>query len=188
LHIYSKMKIDLNEEIEILEGIAVSVKNEEITMKKDGNEVNRKMNPAVKVQIEGNKIMVKVIKATKREKKIFGTFIAHFKNMMRGLDEKFKYKLESANVHFPMNISFDTGNRELVVKNFLGEKTDRKIKIRDGVDIKVNKNIIEIESVDKELAGQVSADIEKKIKPKKKDRRIYQDGIYIIEKPGRAFS
>ena len=107
--------------------------------------------------------------------------------MIEGLTKKFTYKLEAVNVHFPMNISFDKNTNKFVIKNFLGEKTDRKVKIKKGVSIKIDKNVIEIESVNKELAGQVAADIEKRAKPKNKDRRIYQDGIYIVEKPGRRF-
>ena len=108
-------------------------------------------------------------------------------NIIKGLTEKFRYKLQAVSVHFPMNVSVDKEKNELVVKNFLGEKTDRRIKLVQGVDVKVDKDMIEIESVDIEKAGQCAANIEKGTKVKKKDRRIFQDGIFIIEKPTRKF-
>ncbi|MEK6935581.1 MAG: 50S ribosomal protein L6, partial [Nanoarchaeota archaeon] len=124
-------------------------------------------------------------KATKRNKKIFGSFGAHIKNMIRGLDKGFLYRLQVANVHFPMTVSFDKNKNEIVVKNFLGEKTDRRISLVKGVEVKIEKDIIELRSENKEVAGQSAANIEKGTKVINKDRRIYQDGIYIIEKPGR---
>ena len=182
------MKVDLHEEIEIPEGINVVFENHELVMKKDNDELKRKINFVLDVKIEGSKIIIDVKKATKTEKKIFGTTKAHINNMIKGLTEKFKYKLQAASVHFPMNVSVDKDKNELIVKNFLGEKTDRRIKLIEGVDVKVNKDIIEIESPNIEKAGQCAANIEKGTRVRDKDRRIYQDGIYITEKPGRIFS
>lgn len=181
------MKTNLHEEIEIPEGINAVVENNEIIMKKNSNELRKKLNVLIDVKIEGSKVILEAKKASKREKKIFGSIRAHLNNMIKGLSEKFKYKLQAVSVHFPMNLSVDKEKNELVVKNFLGEKTDRKIKLIPNVDVKVNRDIIEIESEDIEKAGQCAANIEKGARVKNKDRRVYQDGIYIIEKPGRHF-
>ena len=180
-------RIDLYEEIEIPEGITANIEDYELIMKKDSDELKRKLNLLVNIKLEGNKIIFESKKASKREKKIFGTMKAHINNMIKGLTEKFKYKLQTANVHFPMTVSVDKEKNILIIKNFLGEKTDRIIKLIPGVDVKIDKDIIEIESIDIEKAGQCAANIEKGAKVKNKDRRIYQDGIYIIEKPGRKF-
>jgi len=182
------MKTDIHEEIKIPEGINAVVEDNEMIMKKDNEELRRKLNVLIDVRVEGNKIIIEAKKATKRERKIFGTMKAHFNNMVKGLTEKFRYKLQAVSVHFPMNVSVDKEKNELVVKNFLGEKTDRRIKLVQGVDVKIDKDIIEIESVDIEKAGQCAANIEKGVRVKGKDRRIFQDGVYICSKPGRKFS
>ena len=179
------VKTDLKETIEIPSDIDKEITEEKLILKKQDKELSRKLDNLIKTKIENETIILEAKKATKRERKIFGTMKAHIKNMIKGLNENYKYKLEIANVHFPMNVSFDEGKNILIIKNFLGEKSDRTINIRKGVTIKVDKNIIEVESHNKELAGQVSADIEKGTRVRKKDRRIYQDGIYIIEKPKR---
>ncbi len=178
---------NLKQEIEIPSGISASIENDELIMKKDSDELKRKLNAFIDVKIEGGKLILEAKKATKTKKKIFGTMKAHFNNMVKGLSEKFKYKLQIVSVHFPINVSVDKEKKELVVKNFLGEKTDRRIKLISGVDVKVDKDIIEIESSDIEKAGQCAGNIEKGTHVRNKDRRIYQDGIYIIEKPGRVF-
>ncbi len=182
-----KTKKELLEEIDIPSGIDASLKDGKIIMKKDNEEITRKLNPKINVRIEKNKIILSSKKSTRKEKKIFGSIIAHIKNIISGLGEKFKYKLQVANVHFPMSVAYDKSSNELVVKNFLGEKKDRKIKLTEGVDVKVNKDIIEIESSDVEKAGQAAANIEKGTKVRNRDRRIFQDGIFIIEKPGVNF-
>ena len=192
MHIYFKMekkqiKKDLRQEIEIPEGIEGIIEGKEIILKKGSDELKRKLSSLIDTKIEGNKIILEVKNVKKNHKKMFGTMKAHIKNMVNGLTEKFKYKLEIANVHFPMTVKLDDAKNELIINNFLGEKIDRRIKLVPGVDVKVNKEFIEIEGIDKEKTGQCAANIEKGAKPKNKDRRIFQDGIYIIEKPGRKF-
>jgi len=179
-----KPKNKLFEEIEIPKGINAILENEFIIFKKDSNEIKRKINPIINIKIEGNKITIEAKKFTKREKKMFGTTRAHINNMIKGLTENFRYKLQVAAVHFPMTLSHDKATNELVVKNFLGEKKDRRIKLIEGVNVKLNKDLIELDSVDIEKAGQAAANIENGTKVRKRDRRIFQDGIFIIEKPG----
>ena len=178
---------DLRTEIEIPEGINSSIEGDKIIMKKDSDELQRKLDMRVNTKIEGNKIILESKQTTKNDRKMFGTIKAHINNMIKGLTEKFQYKLQIANVHFPMNVSYDKENNMLVVKNFLGEKQDRKIKLIEGVDVKVDKETIELASINIENAGQCAANIEKGTKIRNKDRRIFQDGIFITEKPGRSF-
>jgi len=181
------IKKDLKEEIEIPEGINANIKDSTIIMKKNNDELQTKLDAKIKTTIEGNKIILESKKPNKKNKKMFGTIKAHIKNMIKGLTKKFKYKLQISNVHFPMTAVFDKDKKELVVKNFLGEKKERRIKIAEGIDVKINKEEIELESIDIRKAGQCAADIEKGTKVRKKDRRIFQDGIFITEKPGRIF-
>lgn len=185
--IEKEKKKELHDEIEIPSDINSVIENGEIKMKKNNNEAKRKLNQLIDVKINGNKVILDSKKSSRREKKIFGTMRAHIKNMISGLNTPFQYKLQVSNVHFPMTVEIDKNNNELIIKNFLGEKKDRRIKIADNVDIKVNKDIIEVESFDIEKAGQVATNIEKGTRVTNKDRRIFQDGIFLIKKPNRSF-
>jgi large subunit ribosomal protein L6 len=184
---HKKVEKELREEIEIPEGLVASLEGDEIVMKKGDKELRRKLDPRFEVKVEGSKVMLNSSKTTRREKRMFGTVKAHIRNMIRGLTEGFKYELEVANVHFPMNVSYDKESNDLVVKNFLGEKKDRRIRLTEDVDVNVNKNIVEVTSHNIERAGQAATNIEKGTRVRNKDRRIYQDGIYIVKKPGREF-
>jgi large subunit ribosomal protein L6 len=178
----------LQEELEIPTGISAVVENDEITLKKDNKEVKRKLNNRIEVKIQGNKILLTSKKSSKREKKLFYTIKAHIKNAFEGLTKEFKYKLKAVSVHFPMTLELDKANNILLVKNFLGEKKPRQIKIIPGVEVKIDKDSIELECADIEKAGQVAANIEKGTKIRCRDRRVFQDGIFITEKPGVIYS
>ena len=86
----------------------------------------------------------------------------------------------------PKILSLDKTKNELVVKNFLGEKTDRRIRLVKETEVKIIKDIIEIESYDKEAAGQTAANLEKATVVRKRDRRVFQDGIFLVERAGVA--
>ena len=73
-------------------------------------------------------------------------------------------------------------NNELIINNFLGEKVPRKATIFPNVEVEIKGNIIKVSSIDKEAAGHTAANMEKATKVKKRDRRIFQDGIFITKK------
>ena len=114
------------------------------------------------------------------------TYRAHVKNLIKGVNEKFVYKLKICSSHFPMNVSIS--NNQFIVKNFLGEKSPRMMNIKDDVEVKINGDIIEVSSCNKEKAGNVASDIELLTKKVGKDVRVFQDGIYIVDKGGKLVS
>jgi large subunit ribosomal protein L6 len=73
---------------------------------------------------------------------------------------------------------------QVIIHNYLGEKVPRKCGIVGNAKVTVNKDEIIVESVDKEAAGMTAGIIEKISQIRIHDRRIFQDGIYIIEKDG----
>jgi len=168
----------IEEVIEVPEGINVEIKKEMIKFVKDGAEIEKKLfYPAVK---QDSNLIISCEKPTKRDKKLIKSAAAHVKNIVNGLEEKYVYKLQICSVHFPMNVSVQ-GN-EVIIKNFLGEVKDRKAKILPNTEVKIEGEVVSVESCDKDAAGQTAANIETATKVKNRDRRIFQDGIFITEK------
>lgn len=182
-----KMRKNIVEKIKT-EGVEIEIEKQQLTYlviaKLNDKTIERKFK-AKKIIIEkiGDEIVIKANNATKKEKKMIKTIKSHIKNMIRGLKQPWVYKLEICFSHFPISVSIV--NKQMVIKNFFGEKNPRYVKLLDGVDVEIKGNIIEVKSHDKELAGRQAALIEQATRITDKDRRIFQDGIWIIEKAGK---
>ena len=183
--IFIKMvKKDFMQEIEILEGLEVTIDREMFSVKGPEGENSREFGLGIiKMEKKDNKVVLSCKKGTKREKKIMNTTSAHINNMMEGVKEKFEYILKICHSHFPMTVKIE--GAEVTIKNFLGEKIDRKFKLPKGSEVDIKKDMITVNSVDKETAGQAAANFETATKIKNRDKRIFQDGIYIINKSGK---
>ena len=176
--------------IEIPEKINVEVNERKIIVKGPKGSIDKdfddpRYNKSIQIKKEDSSLIISSQSDKRKTKAMIGTIKAHVRNMIQGLDEGFKYKLQAVSVHFPITLKVDEANNKLLIKNFLGEKKDRVIRLISGVNIKINKDVIELESADIEKAGLVASNIEKGTKIRFRDRRIFQDGIFITEKPGR---
>jgi len=178
------MKKELFHKIDIPEGIEVNIEGSSISVKGPEGE-NKKTFNTTKLVFEkkDNQIIIGNKKATKSEKRLMNTIKSHITNMIKGVQQKFEYKLKVCFSHFPITVNIQ--GEDVIIKNFLGEKIDRRLKLPKGVDVKTEKEIITINSTDKELAGQAAANFESSTKVGKRDRRVFQDGIYIINKAGK---
>jgi len=178
------MKKELYQKIAIPEGVEAKVDGSRVNIRgKEGELTKNFKKDKLEIKVDGKIIVLGNKKSTKKEKRLMNTLRAHIKNMILGVQEKFEYKLKIASGHFPMTI--EVKGNEALVKNFLGEKIARKVRIPAGVEVEVGKEFITIKSIDKELAGQTAGNFEKSTRISARDRRIFQDGIFIINKAGK---
>ncbi len=181
------MRTDLRNEIECEGNVTVQLDGASLKFKGPQGEAERKfVHPKIKISLEGKKIILTVQKATRREKAVLGSYTAHVKNLLKGVQELHTYKLKICSGHFPMNVS--VSGTEFIIKNFFGESVPRKVSIIKGADVKVNGTEIVVTSTNKEIAGQMAASIESLCRITNRDLRIFQDGCYIVEKAGKSLS
>lgn len=174
----------LKKEIEIPEGVEVTLEGRTLIVKKGSNELKRSLyHPTIEILKEGQNIVLNPKKFSKREKKIINTYTAHIKSMFVGVVEPFVYKVKICSSHFPMNVS--TKDNKVIIKNFFGEKIPRVAHIVEGSQLKIEGDVIIITSPNKEAAGQTAANCEKATKITNRDRRVFQDGLWIVEKAGK---
>ncbi|AGK60148.1 LSU ribosomal protein L6P [Archaeoglobus sulfaticallidus PM70-1] len=173
--------------IEIPEGVEVSIEGDDVkgyTIKAKGQkgENSRYLKfRGVKIVKEDSKVRVYTEDGKIKQKAMVGTFAAHIRNLIKGVTEGFEYKLRVVYAHFPVKLRVE--GREVVIENFLGEKHPRRSKIVGRCEVKIQGNDIIVTGIDKEECGQTAANLEQTTRIKNLDQRIFQDGIYIVEKP-----
>jgi large subunit ribosomal protein L6 len=169
------------------EGVQAQVSESVLSVTGTKGTVTRNfLHPRVVIGVENNEVQFVAKKYTQNEKKIMNTFKAHVNNMFKGVTEGHEYQLKICSGHFPMNVSLK--GKTFEVKNFIGEAVPRHLTIKDGAEVKINGDIIVVTGIDKELVAQTAASIETLTRRNGFDRRIFQDGIYIINKDGKAIS
>ncbi|NCN64910.1 MAG: 50S ribosomal protein L6 [Candidatus Altiarchaeum hamiconexum] len=173
----------MEDKILIPQGTNVEITNDLIKVKGKYGEIEKKFDPYdLQINTNEKEVIISTKTDKKREKKLLNTYYSHINNMIKGANNKVIYKLKLVFSHFP--VSLEVNGKELMIKNFLGEKSMRRAKILDGVNVKVSGKDLTVEGIDIEKTSQTAANIEQAGKIKNKDRRVFQDGIYIIEKDG----
>jgi large subunit ribosomal protein L6 len=174
----------IEKKVAIPDGVTVEADKLRIMVKGPKGELEKDFDsPVFNDVISIGKNDAVVIKSTNDSRKfaaMTGTICSHIKNMILGVTIGFRYKMKIFYSHFPMSISVKDGRVE--IKNFLGEKGARTASIIGNTSVKVAKDELVLEGINIEDLGQTCANIEQACKIGRKDRRVYQDGIYLSEK------
>ena len=131
---------------------------------------------------KGQEVQVSVVWPRKREIGMLGTAAAHIRNMIKGVTKGYRYNLRTVYAHFPVTVRVDEKTKALKVENFTGEKTPRSAQILDGVKVVVKGDDITVEGIDLKAVSQTAANIQNSTKIKKKDLRVFLDGVYVDTK------
>lgn len=174
----------LKDDIEVPENVQVTLAGGVVKVKGPQGEVSKKLHhPRVKLEKKSKHVIISSEFPRKSEKALVGTYGAHIRNMIVGVTKGFEYKMKIVYAHFPIKASV-RGN-EFVIENFLGEKFPRKTTIVGATKVSIKGDQVVLTGADVEEVGQTAANIERATKIKGLDPRVFQDGIYIVEKPGR---
>ncbi|KAL4946217.1 ribosomal protein L6, alpha-beta domain-containing protein [Aspergillus filifer] len=110
-------------------------------------------------------------------------------NLIIGVTKGFKYKMRYVYAHFPINVNIEknaeTGQFDVEIRNFLGEKYVRRVVCQPGVDIQTSPNVkdeLQLSGNSLEAVSQSAADIQQICRVRNKDIRKFLDGLYVSEK------
>ncbi len=175
-------KATIKEEIKIPEGIQVTIEGKTVHVKgKKGSMSKILTHPKIQLTVDGNVVQITCTQVPRRkDKALIGTFKAHIRNMMKGVNEGYECKMKTVFSHFPIKTTVE-GN-QLLIQNFLGERFPRHAEILENVKVEIKGEHIILTAMDKEKVGQTAANIERATKVKNRDIRVFQDGIYIIKR------
>lgn len=172
-------KVDIK--IQVPQGITAKYENGILTIKGPKGELKRKfLDDKIKISLNNGIIQIHGDLPNRKDYALAGTWEAHINNMIRGVQQEYVYKLKIVYAHFPMKVNIK--NKEIIIENFLGEKTPRRAEIFGNVKVEVKNDIITVTGPNIEEVGQTAANIERATRIKDYDPRVFQDGIYIISK------
>jgi large subunit ribosomal protein L6 len=164
-------------------GVTVAVTGREITAKGPLGQIRRPF-PSDAIAFHAEKGSVKLtltIPANrKRAKALLHTWERHLGNLVGGVTKGFEARMKVVAAHFPMKVQVK--DHALLIENFLGEKFPRTAPLIAGVDAKVDGEFVVLSGYDVELVGQSAANIERATRIRDYDPRVFQDGIYIVER------
>lgn len=168
--------------ITIPQNVEISIKEGKVMVKGPKGQLERVLNSRVAINIIDNTVTVDVVnKEDKKERSLWGTYAAHIKNMVKGVTEGFKKSLEINGVGYRAALA----GKDLKLE--VGYSHPVIYKIPDTVRVAVEKNLITLESVDKELLGQVTAEVRAVRKPEPyKGKGIKYVEETIRRKAGKA--
>ncbi len=167
--------------LKIPEGVEMRQEGNNIAVKGPKGELKRTFrHPDVGLKISGREIKISTESKRRKVLAIVGTWVAHLGNMLAGVQKGYEAKLKMVYSHFPTKLGME--GRKFVVSNFLGEKKPRSVEISEDVKIDIKKDDVTVSGTDKEQVGQAALKIEQITKITKYDRRVFQDGCYLVKK------
>jgi large subunit ribosomal protein L6 len=166
--------------IKIPTGTEVSLLSGELTVKGKGGTLKRLVHPAVALAIEAGEVVVTPAQNSRLAQALWGTYAAHVRNMIAGVNQPFQKKLQVEGIGYRAEMA---GKQ---IKMALGFSHPVLVNIPEGITVVIEKNIITITGADKELVGQFAASVRAIKKPEPyKGKGIRYEGEVVREKQGK---
>ena|SRR5579863_6958741 len=164
-------------------GVTVKLAGTELSVKGPKGTAQRKFPSeamALTVASGQAELVLKLPSNRRQAQALLHTWESHVKNLVAGVTVGFEAKMKAVAAHFPMKVSVKDST--LVIENFLGEKHPRTAPLVPGVEAQVDGEFVVLKGSDVEQVGQSCANIERATKIRDYDPRVFQDGIYIVER------
>jgi len=170
--------------VAIPSGVTVEVKGSTVIVKGSKGELSYEYLPEVTVKVEENKVVVERKDDSADACARHGLTRQLINNMVVGVSEGYEKKLEIIGVGYKAQAA----GKKLTLN--LGFSHPIDYAVPDGIEItqdEKNKNILIIRGIDKQMVGQVSAEIRSYRPPEPyKGKGVRYIDEYVRRKPGKA--
>jgi len=167
--------------VKMPDGVTATLKGRQLLVKGKLGEVTKDFDKVnVNISVANNEVEFMPFSEKRKDNVVMNTVLSLIHNMVTGVTKGYTYRLKIVYAHFP--ISVKTKGDQILVENFVGERSPRVAKIVGNCKVTVEGDDIVVKGVSLEDVGQTSANVEQATKIKRKDQRIFLDGIYIYHK------
>lgn len=162
--------------------VTVSKTGHSLSVSGPKGSLNLDVDPSIAVEIAGDKVVVKRKNEQKKVKSMHGLVRSLIANMIAGVTNGWSKTLELVGVGFRAQVS---GNKLTLNVGF---SHPVEVVVPEGITFEVMDNTkIRIWGVDKELVGQISANLKKiRLPDVYKGKGIRYEGEYIRKKVGKS--
>ncbi|MCW4028669.1 MAG: 50S ribosomal protein L6 [Candidatus Bathyarchaeota archaeon] len=167
--------------VQVPDDVNVTVANKKVTVKGAKVSLTRDFSyVSIAIESEGKNVRISAKWPRKKEAALVGTIYSHINNMIVGVTKGYTYKMKIVFSHFPITVKLQ--GRNVLIENFTGERRPRLVKILGDVKVKIETDDIIISGNNLEEVSQTAANIEQSTKVRRKDPRVFLDGIYVFER------
>ncbi len=157
-----------------LEGYMLTVEGSLGKVRKDFSKI------PVALQVSDGSVVATTYEQRKKDLAMLGTVRSHVKNMIEGVTKGYTYRLKVVYAHFPSSVK--TKGNTILVENFYGERSPRVAEAIGDCKVSVEGDDVIVRGVSKEDVGQTAGNIEQATRVKRKDQRVFLDGVYVYER------
>lgn len=167
--------------IKLPEGVTVETDGNVVKIKGPKGELSREIPNVLKISQENGLLKLSLKKQDAKYFPIYGTIRALLANMAEGVVKGWQKELELVGAGYRAEVS----GRDLILT--VGYSHPVVISAPEEITFKVEKTAITVEGIDKEVVGQVAAEIRAVRKPEPyKGKGIKYQDEQIRRKPGKA--
>ncbi|MFQ6011485.1 MAG: 50S ribosomal protein L6 [Nitrososphaerales archaeon] len=167
--------------VTIPDGITAELVDTELSIKGPlGTNKKSFLRIPVTISVVKDSVVIKALGHRKFDLSVMNTAKSVINNMILGATTGFSYKLKMVYAHFPMSVK--TSGDKVLIENFYGERSPRVARIMGECKLTTSGEDVIVEGISLEDVGQTAANIERATKVKKKDQRVFLDGVYVYEK------
>jgi large subunit ribosomal protein L6 len=174
--------------VTIPEKVTVTQKDNIVIVKGPKGELSQEINPAIKIEINGNELTVSRPNDERQNRALHGLYRSLINNMVIGVSEGYKKALELVGVGYRVTSTENVLDFALGYTHNIYLQVPPEIKVETKSERNKNPLVI-LESVDKQLLGQVCAKIRsfRKVEPYK-GKGIRFVGEVVRRKSGKSAS
>jgi large subunit ribosomal protein L6 len=180
-NLVSKKRQDLDTAIELPKGVSAKYDSGQMSIKGPLGEVTQDFSKVpVDLDIKDNKVNIVTHGARRRNRSILYTARSLVNNAIEGVTKGYEYKLKVIYAHFPVSVKVQ--GKKVLVENFYGERSPRVAEIIGSTKVEIQGEDVILTGVSIQDVGQTAANLEQATKVKRKDQRVFLDGVYVYER------